>query len=97
MRFSEVFRPGVRFALLIAVTLAVLQQWTGVSVLSAYLPKICQTAGYERIADAVWLSVLTYIFNLAMTAVALWWTRRGADPCCWWARPAWSSVCFVWD
>ncbi len=71
-RFSEVFRPGVRFALLIAVTLAVLQQWTGVSVLSSYLPKIYQAAGYERIADAVWLSVLTYIFNLAMTAVAFW-------------------------
>ncbi len=71
-RFSEVFRPGIRFALLIAVTLAVLQQWTGVSVLSSYLPKIYQAAGYERISDAVWLSVLTYIFNLAMTAVAFW-------------------------
>ena len=57
---------------MIAVTLAVLQQWTGVSVLSSYLPKIYQAAGYERISDAVWLSVLTYIFNLAMTAVAFW-------------------------
>ncbi len=71
-RFSEVFRPGIRFALLIAVTLAVLQQWTGVSVLSSYLPKIYQAAGYEKISDAVWLSVVTYIFNLAMTAVAFW-------------------------
>ncbi len=71
-RFSEVFRPGIRFALMIAVTLAVLQQWTGVSVLSSYLPKIYQAAGYAKISDAVWLSVVTYIFNLAMTAVAFW-------------------------
>ena len=75
-RFTDVFRPGVRFALLIAVTLAVLQQWTGVSVLSSYLPKIYQAAGYERISDAVWLSVVTYIFNLAVTVVALWLVDR---------------------
>ena len=70
-KFSELFQPGIRMAVFVAVGLAILQQWSGVSIISAYLAKIFQMAGYAAKTDSLRMTVYTYIFNFALTVVAL--------------------------
>src|SRR5207253_10950238 len=55
--WREVFQPGVRMALLVAVVLAVLQQMTGVSILLVYAPTIFQSAGFSTASDAIWQAI----------------------------------------
>ena len=47
-KWRELLRPGMRFAMLIACTLAVFQQITGASILTMYMPTVFQDAGYRR-------------------------------------------------
>lgn len=74
--FSELFQPGMRMALLIAVVLAVLQQFTGVSPLLFYTPIIFQKAGFERASDAILQSIIVNVWNLACTVIAFWLVDR---------------------
>lgn len=74
--FSELFQPGMRIALLIAVVLAVLQQFTGVSPLLFYTPIIFQKAGFERASDAILQSIIVNVWNLACTVIAFWLVDR---------------------
>ena len=46
--WRELLRPGLRFAMFIACSLAVFQQITGASILTMYMPTIFQDAGYPR-------------------------------------------------
>jgi SP family arabinose:H+ symporter-like MFS transporter len=71
-RFSELFAPGVRVALLIAVALAVFQQYTGVSVLQFYAPRVFQQAGFARASDAIAVTLILNVWNLLCTVTALW-------------------------
>jgi SP family arabinose:H+ symporter-like MFS transporter len=74
--WGEVFQPGVRMALLVAVVLAVLQQWTGVSILLVYAPTIFQSAGFNTASDAIWQAIPLNIWNIACTALAFWLVDR---------------------
>jgi len=74
--YSELFRPGMRMALLIAVMLAVLQQFTGVSPLLFYMPIVFQKAGFEKASDAILQSIIVNVWNLACTAIAFWLVDR---------------------
>ncbi len=67
---SELFRPGLRVALLIAVTLGVLQQWTGVSPLTFYAPIIFQKAGFNLASDALLQTIAFNVCNLVCTVTA---------------------------
>jgi sugar porter (SP) family MFS transporter len=69
--FGELFRPGLRIALLIAVTLGILQQWTGVSPLTFYAPIILQKAGFKLASDALLQTIVLNISNFICTVVAL--------------------------
>ena len=74
--WAEVFQPGVRMALLVAVVLAVLQQMTGVSILLVYAPTIFQSAGFNTASDAIWQAIPLNIWNIACTALAFWLVDR---------------------
>ena len=74
--FAELFRPGMRTALLIALTLAVLQQFSGTSPLLFHTPLIFQRAGFENISDAIRQSIIVNVWNLTCTAIGLWAVDR---------------------
>jgi len=65
-------RPGIRRALLIAVVLAVMQQMTGASPLTFYLPIIFQQAGFRSASDAIFQTVLLNVWDVFCTILAMW-------------------------
>ena len=67
----ELTLPGIRMALFIAVMLAMLQQFTGVSSLMFYTPRVFQMAGFESESQAILRSAFMFAWNLAFTGLAL--------------------------
>ena len=74
--WSELFRRGMRTALLIAVMLAILQQWAGVSPTLFYAPIIFQKAGFEAASDALRQAIILNVWNLSCVVLALWLVER---------------------
>lgn len=69
-RLAELFRPGLRKALLVGVGLAILQQVTGINAILYYAPEIFKSSGSAVGAafnDTVWVG----IFNMLFTFVAI--------------------------
>ncbi|MSU35975.1 MAG: MFS transporter [Pedosphaera sp.] len=73
---TELFQPGLRSALLVAVMLAILQQMTGVSILLVYAPTIFKSAGFATASDAIWQAIPLGLWNILCTAVAFWLVDR---------------------
>jgi sugar porter (SP) family MFS transporter len=69
--WKELLRPGLRFAMLIACTLAVFQQITGASILTMYMPAVFQDAGYPDKSDAIFLNMMMSAWYVACTITAL--------------------------
>jgi len=69
--FAEVFEPGYRYALLIAVILAFLNNLTGWSCVAYYLPILLQKAGFPDPAEAIGQSVLLMVCNTLLTFVVI--------------------------
>jgi sugar porter (SP) family MFS transporter len=67
---AELFQPGVRVALGIGITLAVLQQVTGINVFLYYAPEIFKNMG-AGVDTAMLETVLVGAVNLLFTLVAL--------------------------
>ncbi|MCW5557992.1 MAG: sugar porter family MFS transporter [Verrucomicrobiae bacterium] len=74
--WNEVFQPGMRRALLVAVVLAILQQMTGVSILLVYAPTLFQSAGFHAASDAIWQAIPLNLWNILCTALAFWLVDR---------------------
>ncbi len=66
----ELFRPGLRTALMVGVGLSVFGQLTGVNIVVYYGPTILEEAGFE-IGGALQYQVLLGLINLVFTIVAL--------------------------
>jgi len=75
-KFSDLFQPGIRIALLIAVGLAILQQLDGVTVLIFYAPMIMQQTGFPKASEAIRITMLIGIWNFACTMAAVWLVDR---------------------
>jgi SP family arabinose:H+ symporter-like MFS transporter len=75
----ELFRPGIRLALLVGVMLSVFGQLSGVNIVVYYGPKILMAAGYQD-AAALLGQVGFGLINLVFTIIALLlidkWGRR---------------------
>lgn len=71
---GQLFQPGVRMALFIAVVLAVLQQVTGINVVLYYAPKIFQSA--QMTGSAINDTVVVGAVNLIFTVLAIWIVDR---------------------
>lgn len=67
---AELFSPGMAKVLLLAVVLAVLQQWCGINVIFNYAQEIFAAAGYQ-VSDILFNIVITGAVNVAFTLVAL--------------------------
>lgn len=77
---SQLFEPGVRTALLVAVVLAVLQQVTGINVVLYYAPEIFKSAGVatsQAISDTVIVGVVNMLFTLVAIGIV---DRLGRKP-----------------
>jgi sugar porter (SP) family MFS transporter len=68
--FGELFRPGFRRPLVIAVVLAVFQQITGINAILYYAPRIFESAGFARMS-AIGQSTIVGFANLVFTVVAI--------------------------
>ena len=66
----ELFSPGMMRVLLLAVVLAVLQQWCGINVIFNYAQEIFQAAGYQ-VSDILFNIVITGAVNVVFTLIAL--------------------------
>ncbi len=77
--FRELFRPGLRRGLVVAVGLSVFGQLTGVNIVVYYGPTILEEAGF-KLGSALQFQVGFGLINLLATLLALWridhWGRR---------------------
>jgi SP family arabinose:H+ symporter-like MFS transporter len=75
----ELFRPGLRLALIVGLGLSVFGQMTGVNIVVYYGPAILEQAGL-KVGSAMQYQVALGIINLVFTLVAMWkvdaWGRR---------------------
>jgi len=69
-KFRELFSPGIARVLLLAVVLAVLQQWCGINVIFKYAQEIFTAAGYQ-VSDILFNIVITGAVNVVFTLIAL--------------------------
>jgi len=72
----ELFRPGIRAALAIAVVLAILQQVTGINAVLYYAPKIFESAEVTP-TQALLQTVALQVVNVLLTLVAIVVVDRG--------------------
>ena len=70
-RWSEVFAPGMRYALLIGILLALFNNLTGWSVMGGYIPRLLEMSGLQDRARAILEFTLTYGCMGVMTIVSL--------------------------
>ncbi|MFV2065875.1 MAG: sugar porter family MFS transporter [Pirellulales bacterium] len=69
--WGELFVPGMRYALLIGVLLALFNNWTGWSVIGGYIPMLFEMSGLEDRSIAILQFAVTYGFMGLMTLVSL--------------------------
>ena len=69
--WGELLRPGMRHAMFIACSLAVLQQITGASILLMYMPTVFQEAGFKAPSEAILRNVILNLWSVVCTVVAL--------------------------
>lgn len=78
-KIRELFKPGLRLALIVGVGLSVFGQFTGVNIIIYYGPTILENAGF-KLDSALQYQVVIGIINLIFTLIALWkidsWGRR---------------------
>ncbi len=67
----QLFRPGLRIALIVGVTIAVLQQVTGINAIMYYAPEIFKQTGAGTNASLV-QTILVGLINFLFTILALW-------------------------
>lgn len=75
-RFSELFAPGTRYALLIGLLLAFFNNWTGWSVMGGYIPMLFEASGIQDRAVSFLQFAVTYGFMGGVTLVACWTVDR---------------------
>jgi len=89
---SELLKPGIRKALLIGILLALLNNLTGFSAMSPYLPALFLKGGFPDKADAILQFIFVYGFMGLMTILSIWLVDRVGR------RPLWicsSAFMFV--
>jgi sugar porter (SP) family MFS transporter len=71
-RFSDLFSPSIRTALVIGIGLAIFQQVTGINTVIYYAPLIVQSAGISTASGAILAAAGIGLVNVIMTIVAMW-------------------------
>jgi len=73
--FGELFRPGIRTALLIGIVLMVFSNTNGVNTILGYAPTIFLETGLSDVPDAILNSVYVNSWITLCTVAAFWLTR----------------------
>lgn len=73
---SELFRPGIRVALLVAVMICLFQGWSGGTAVSFYMPIIFQKAESLSASQAIFQTLLLNISSLIFTILTLFLVDR---------------------
>jgi sugar porter (SP) family MFS transporter len=68
--FRMVLEPGIKIAILLGVSLAVLQQFTGIDAVIYYGPKILEQAGFG-LSEALGGQVIIGFINMSFTVLAI--------------------------
>ena len=69
--WTEVFKPWLRNALIIAIGIMFFQQFVGINTVIYYSPKIFLSAGFEGAEAAIAASVIVGVVNVLFTIVSL--------------------------
>ncbi len=72
---GQLFTPGMRAPLMIALALAVLQQITGINIVLYYAPEIFKTAGVKA-TQAIGDTITVGVVNMLFTLIAIWMVDR---------------------
>jgi SP family arabinose:H+ symporter-like MFS transporter len=81
--FSELFQPGIRFALVIGLLLAFFNNWTGWSAMGGYIPIILQMAGVQERQSAILQFSATYVAMAVFGLLSMFLIDRAGR------RPLW--------
>ncbi len=68
---SEVFKPWLRNALIIAVGIMFIQQFVGINTVIYYSPKIFMIVGFEGARAGIWGAVSVGVVNVLFTVLSL--------------------------
>jgi sugar porter (SP) family MFS transporter len=80
-KFSDLFAPSLRPALLVGIGLAVFQQVTGINTVIYYAPLIIQKAGISSASGAILATAGIGAVNVLMTIFSMWLIdREGRRP-----------------
>ncbi len=66
-----ILNPGIKLALFLGVSLAVLQQFTGIDAIIYYGPRIMEEAGFA-LDDALGSQIIIGAINMLFTLLAIW-------------------------
>ena len=66
-----ILNPGIKLALFLGISLAVLQQFTGIDAIIYYGPRIMEEAGFA-LDDALGSQVIIGAINMLFTLLAIW-------------------------
>ena len=74
--WRELLHPKLRPVLFIGISLAMLQQFTGINTIVYYTPTILQLSGFQSSAIAILATIGIGIINFLSTVVAIWLVDR---------------------
>jgi sugar porter (SP) family MFS transporter len=87
--FAELWRPGVRVALVIGLLLAFFNNWTGWSAMGGYIPMLLQMAGVHERSSAILQFSITYGAMAILTIASMFLIDRAGR------RPLWIFASFL--
>ncbi len=80
-RFSDLFAPSLRPALVVGIGLAIFQQITGINTVIYYAPIIIQSAGISSASGAILATAGIGAVNVLVTILSMWLIdRKGRRP-----------------
>jgi sugar porter (SP) family MFS transporter len=87
--FAELWRPGIRAALLVGLLLAFFNCWTGWSAMGGYIPMLLQMAGVHERQSAILQFAITYGAMAVLTIASMFLIDRAGR------RPLWIFASFL--
>jgi sugar porter (SP) family MFS transporter len=75
-RVRDLLRPGIRWALIVGVGLAILQQFVGINTVIYYAPTIFLYAGFKSAQTAILATAVVGVVNVLSTVLAIFLVDR---------------------
>jgi SP family arabinose:H+ symporter-like MFS transporter len=87
--WSELWQPGIRFALLIGICLAFFNNWTGWSAMGGYITVLVKMSGVALNSSAILDYAITYSVMSVVTIISMFMVDRLGR------RPLWNFASFM--